>query len=123
MASFTKWLFGPARQSGKKSPWTAHEVTPAEAAPLGAGDPVGVARIDFRGSGKARISYNVNGVYERTEDVDLPWMLDYPVYPEVQTVASADTGGNPTVATITMAGMLLSYKEEPNPTVTYSHWD
>lgn len=118
MVSFPKWIFGPAKSSGRKTPWTA-DVVPV---PEGAGEPVGIARIDVRGEGRARVRYRINGGDEQTAEVQLPWMLDYPVFPEALTSVTADAGIQKLIASITMKGMILAYENTAHPTVTYSHW-
>ncbi|MFM9376758.1 hypothetical protein [Gordonia sp. VNK21] len=117
--SFFPKLFGPARSSTARTPWTADTIE----VPEGAGEPVGYARIDFRGEGTATVTVRVNGGEEQTVTQQLPFMLDYPVYPRVSTEASADAGLTELTGSITMNGMILSYENGPRPRVSYSHWD
>jgi hypothetical protein len=75
------------------------------------------------GSGQATIRYQINGAAEQTEsNVALPWELEYPVYSEVQSSVSADTGDAELTCSIIMDGQLAAFKTEPRPTCSFAHY-
>ena len=117
---FLPKLFGPARSTGAKTPWTAHQA--ADAVPAGAGEPVGTARLDLRGTGKAVLTLSINVGAAQTSEIDLPWMIDYPLYPGRETRATVDSAGRAITGSVTMNGMILAVVEDqPDPVLSYTH--
>lgn len=98
----------------------APPLTPAPSAPQ-----VGTATMQVigGGAGPVTISYRINGGAEQTEsNVVLPWEKQFPVYDEVESSVTAEAGPQALTCTITMNGMLASFKTEPHPTCSFAYY-
>ncbi|MFD3591098.1 hypothetical protein ACFWU5_00080 [Nocardia sp. NPDC058640] len=107
--------------SGTAVPAPASTTGKAAEAAKPTGPQVGTATVTVTGgTGPVTIRYSINGAAEQTAtDVTLPWTKDYPVYDKVPTTVTAQGASG---CTITMNGMLLSVKNEPNPTCNFAYY-
>lgn len=99
--------------------------TPPAAPVAPSGTPVGTAVMKVSGgSAPVTIRYRINGGPEQTEaNVALPWERQYPVYNELESKVSADSGDTALTCTIIMDGdKVVAFKSEPRPACSFSYW-
>ncbi|WP_168700788.1 hypothetical protein [Gordonia paraffinivorans] len=112
----SSWAARSSEAMAAPGPTTEADATPA-------GTPVGTATMEVQGSGTAVIRYRINGGPEEVEsNAALPWKKEYPVYPKIESTVSAE-GPGADGCTITLSGLMVSFKAEANPTCGYSHYE